>query len=128
VDHPHADVVRRLYEARGAGEDEAALELLAEEVVWHVPGAYDLSGEVRGKGALRDYWARVAAADADVSFSMHDVLANDEHAVALYDVTMNRSGATLVTRQIGLFHFADGEITEGWFYDEDPAAVNAFWS
>src|SRR5688572_27158887 len=96
VDHPHVALIRQLYDARGAGDNEAALELLAEEVIWHVPGAYELSGEVVGKGALREYWARVAAADADVSFSMHDVLANDEHAVALYEVTMNRAGATLV--------------------------------
>jgi uncharacterized protein len=128
VEHPLASVVRRLYDARGGGDDEAALELVADEVIWHVPGTYELSGEVRGKGALREYWARVAAAEASVSFSMHDVLANDEHGVALCEVTMNRAGATLVTRQIGLFHFADGQITEGWFYEEDPAAVNAFWS
>jgi ketosteroid isomerase-like protein len=127
TDH-HAELVRRLYEARGSGRTDDALALVAEEVVWHIPGGDEQAAEVRGKGALREYWGRVEAAEADVAFSIHDVLANGEHAVALTEVTMNRAGATLVTRQIGLFHFADGEISEAWFYDEDPAAVHAFWS
>ena len=60
---------------------------------------------------------------------LHEILANDEHAVALTNVTMKqRDMGSLTMRSMWIFHCSGGKVTEGWFFDENPAAASAFWS
>jgi uncharacterized protein len=102
---------------------------LGEDVLWHIPGEGQWAGDIRGRDALIALWTSVAEEGSSLSFDLHDVLANDRHAVALTDVTMNRRDkGSLEMRSVWIFHCSGGKVTEGWFFDEDPAATSAFWS
>ena len=59
---------------------------------------------------------------------IHDILANDDHVVALVKVTASRGGQRLESRSTHIMHVADGQLTEFWNFPEDPAAGDEFWS
>jgi hypothetical protein len=45
------------------------------------------AADIRGRDALIALWTGVAEEGSSLSFDLHDVLANDEHAVVLTNVT-----------------------------------------
>jgi ketosteroid isomerase-like protein len=118
-----------LVAARLTVDAKALQDVLGKDVVWHIPGEGVWAGDIRGRDALIALWTGVADEGDSLSFDIHDVLANDEHAVALANVTMNRRGkGSLQMRSVWIFHCLGGKVTEGWFFDENPAATSAFWS
>ncbi len=50
---------------------------------------------------------------------MHDVLANDEHAVALTRATGSRQGRQLSSLDTNVHHMSNGKVTEFWSFPED---------
>ena len=61
-------------------------------------------------------------------FEVHDLLANDEYAVALQHSTAARGDRTLDVNDVVVFHVRDGRATEIWFHSGDEAAHDAFWA
>jgi ketosteroid isomerase-like protein len=59
---------------------------------------------------------------------LHDVVANDQHAVALFAVRAERAGKTLADNTVLESHIRDGKMTEAWIYQTDLYAVDEFWS
>lgn len=121
-----ASVVRRLYEAREAHDLESAAQLIAKDVVWHEP--YEYLGTLNGREAVMNAIS-LSMAETEGTFSLHvtDLLASDDHVVALVDFSAERHGGRMNGREIGVFKVADGQITEVWFYTaEDPDAVSEF--
>jgi uncharacterized protein len=121
-----ASVVRRLYEARSAGDLDGAAELIAPDVVWHEP--YDYLGTLHGRRAVMNA-IRQSMVETGGTFSLvlTDLLASDAHVVALVDFSARRHGGDLSGREIGVFRVEDGQIREVWFYTaEDPEAVSEF--
>jgi ketosteroid isomerase-like protein len=57
-----------------AGGDLAAVEeLVAEDVVWHVPGTSPIAGDYRGREAVTGYWReRASRGPMSVSARGHD--------------------------------------------------------
>ena len=51
---------------------------------------------------------------------MHDILANDEHAVAIVTQYLVQGSTKYETRASHVVHIRDGQITESWFFAEDP--------
>ncbi len=121
-----ASVVRRLYEAREARDLDATARLIAQDVVWHEP--YEYLGTLRGRDAVMSA-IRQSMAETHDTFSLRvsDLLASDEHVVALVDFSAERHGGRMSGREIGVFKVRDGQIVEVWFYTaEDPDAVSEF--
>lgn len=54
---------------------------------------------------------------------VHDVLANDDHAVALVTAFSSRGGESLEDRAAQVFHVKGGKISEFWGSTTDPEAV-----
>ena len=129
TEHPNVELIRRLIAARLTMDAKVLQDVLGEDVVWHIPGEDQWAGDIRGRDALIALWTGVAEEGGSLSFDLHDVLANDEHAVALTNVTMNRRDkGSLEMRSVWIFHCSGGKVTEGWFFDENPAVTSAFWS
>jgi uncharacterized protein len=51
-EHPNATAYRRTADAFRARDFETLRTLVAEDVVWHVPGQHGMAGDVRGIDAL----------------------------------------------------------------------------
>jgi ketosteroid isomerase-like protein len=129
-DHPNAEFVRRGYNAFIAGDMEWLNEHMDDTIAWHEPGNNQLSGSYSGRDeVLAHFAAQVGVAVPE--FDIHDVLANDDHAVALLTITATKTdgGDTFTGKCVQVFHLASGDeprVLEAWTMNEDQAAVDAF--
>jgi ketosteroid isomerase-like protein len=125
----NADIVRRFQEAMFTNPP-AAMDLLADDAVWHVPGKNLLSRDYRGKAEIAGFFARARElSGGTVRSDLLDILGGETHAVALVRVDAEREGRSLGGQfQAFTFRIENGKIAEFWFMVEDRYAVDAFWS
>ena len=116
-EHPNAMAYRRAADAFRAGDLATIEALVAEDVVWHVPGRHPRAGDIRGRVALIDWLAGLAG--TGFWLTEHDVFGSDEHVCALSVMGARRPGLEIETRVVSIFHFRDGRQVERWFFPED---------
>jgi len=117
AEHPNATAYRRTADAFRERDFDAIRSLVAEDVIWHVPGHHSMAGEIRGLDALIAWLGRLG----ELGFTLreHDVFGNDEHVCALSYMGARRPGVDVEIRVTSVFHFRDGRQAERWIYPED---------
>ena len=128
--HPNEDLVREQYAAQERGDMDALRnQYWTDDVRWHVPGRGPLAGDYEGPEQVIQAFARLfELTGGTFSFELHDVLANDEHAVALYTASGERAGKQLTDNEVLVYHFRDGKVSEAWAQPTDQYAQDEFWS
>lgn len=111
------------------GDVEAVAELLADDVVWHVPGSSPIAGDHRGREAVVAYFERRRAL-ADHTFVMRPkgVLEDGDAVVQLVDGEAVIGGERRTWSTAGVYRLADGLIAEVWLVPLDLPAFDAIWS
>ena len=122
-EHPNAKILRDMADRMKAGDFDAAFDVLSDDVEWHEIGRAE---PTRGKQALGERYAE-SQGDFEIEVDMHDVVANDEHAVQLMDVTARRGDRTLEYRTAEIYHMTDGKITARWAFSDDTARIVEFF-
>ena len=123
------DVVRHWYEAWARGDIDEAAELLAPQVVWHVPGRSPVGGEYKGREAVAEALQTFRERTGGTFHSeLIDLLSSPSTVIALVRNTGRRGDRLLDSRQALQFDVAGGRIAEIWIYVDDLHAVDAFWS
>ena len=125
MDHATAEkFAARWAEAWNAHDLERVLSHFAEDVVFASPVAAQLiegsDGVLRGKAALRDYWARGLRAIPDLHFTVLDVYAGVRAVVISY---RNQKGARV--SEVLIF---DGPLVvegHGTYLGADPGPAGA---
>jgi len=129
LSHPNEDLVRRGYEAFATGDMATLNEFFDDDIVWHAPGTSEVSGTFRGKNEVfANLQKNVELTGGTFKLDIHDVLADDEHAVTLLRATAQRDGKTLDDNTVQVFHIKDGKVTESWLHPSDAIASDEFWS
>jgi ketosteroid isomerase-like protein len=126
MEHSNAVAYRRTADAFRARDSEALAQLIAEDVTWHVPGGTPLAGEIRGLDTLFRWFERLhEVTNGTFILREHDVLATDDHVVALSDMSSEIDGHRVSVNVVSVMHFRDGRQLERWFHPSDPAAWDA---
>lgn len=124
MEHPNAELYRRLTAAFQSGDVDTVKGALAPGLRWHEAG----NPEVMGREAVLQQMSG-AIRRIDGNIAVHDVLANDEHVIALINVALRKPDGSEVAYRPSRSHMSDGLITERWSYmDSCPPDVNAFFS
>lgn len=124
-DHPNADLVRKGYQAFAAGDMETVAALFADDIVWHEAGNGPISGDFAGKDAVFGHFARLAEVTGGTfGQEIHDLLANDEHAVVLVEQWWEQPHP-FRGKSVHVWHVKDGIATEAWLTGQDQAAADA---
>ena len=128
TDHPNLERAHAGYEAFAAGDLAAVSDLLSDDIVWHSGGSNVLTGDYVGKEAVLGFFGLLMQ-ETDGSFrnDIHDMLANDEHGVALVTMSAARGGESFEGRMVHVFHMSDGKMTEFWAIPEDQSGYDEFW-
>lgn len=130
--HPNEALLRRGYEAFAGRDFAAVAELFSDDVVWHNHGSNLISGDHVGKDAVFRMFARLLEMTEGTGgrFEMHDIVANDEHAVALLRTNSSwpTTGKRLNVKEIHVCHVHDGKISEVWVFSEDQRINDDYWS
>jgi uncharacterized protein len=127
--HPNEELVRRGFDAFSKGDMDTLRELFDQDAVWHAAGRNPLSGDHRGVDAILGFFARtMELTGGTFRAELHDVLANDEHAVALYVARGEREGRTLEDKSVLVNHIRNGKLVETWGHSGDQYALDEFLS
>lgn len=115
AEHPNVQLLRDGYEAFGKGDMEALDKLFADDIVWHEGGRNPLSGEYKGKDQVFALFGHlVELTEGTMTIDVHDIIADDEHAVALVTLTASRKGRSFSGTSVDVFHVRDGRAFEFW--------------
>jgi len=129
TEHPNVEVTRRGYDAFAKADLAALAELIADDVTWHAQGLGPLSGTYHGRDEVLNFFVRLAEETGGTfRLDVHDVLANDEHAVALCTLSASRGNKSVEVPVANISHVRDGKVTEFWGATTDPQASIDFWS
>ena len=127
--HPNEDLLRKGYAAFGEGDLDTVMGLFADDIKWHVPGRNPLAGDYSGKEEVGAFLGRaMELTNGTFRVDVHDLLANDDHGVALVHLTAERDGKSLDSNDVHVWHIRDGRATEQWIHPGDQYAADEFWS
>lgn len=124
AEHPNAVLARQMIDALNRGDMMALDGFIADDVVWHEIGR---SEPRRGKAALAAAGS-ASLAEYEIKGELHDVVANDEHSIALVEATATRDGKTFTYRTAEICHMRDGKVTERWAFSDDTEAITKFFA
>jgi len=129
TEHPNVERTRQGYDAFAKGDLVTLAGLIAGDVIWHVAGPGPLSGTYRGRDEVFRFFGDLAReTDGTFRLDVHDVLANDQHSVALCTMTASRGGKSLKVPVANIGRMRDGKIAEFWTSTAEPEATVTFWS
>lgn len=127
--HPNEELVRTGYDAFSRGDMDKLRELFAPDIVWHVPGRSPIAGDHSGVDDVLKYFMQsMELTGGTFQVEVHDVVANDDHAVGIHIATAQRDGRSLRDQGALIFHVDGGKVTEVWQLFGDLYANDDFLS
>lgn len=128
ADHPNAELFRSGYTAFQTGNLDTLASLFDASIVWHIAGHNHFSGDHTGiEDVLGLFGRNFAETNGTFKTEVHDILANDTHAVALATISGEKDGKHLNDNYTHVVHVAGGKVTESWIFQEDQHKVDDFW-
>ena len=126
-EHPNAAVIRSAYEAMDKGDFEAFAALLDDDITWY-ESTSGMEGVYRGRDEVMTFLGQVAQSGMQMSVAIHDILANDEHAVILHESTITVGDRSHTGQYADIYHLRDGKMTAHWHLAVDAKADSDFAS
>jgi len=130
MSHPVGDLIRGTFAAFDRGDIEALRnQYFADDIRLHVPGRSPLAGDYDGWAQVIGFFGRIRElSEGTFHTELHDVVANDDQAVAVFTLRAERAGRRLEDRTLEIFHVRDGKAAEAWLYPADLYANDEFWA
>ncbi len=130
ADHPNVERLRKGYDAFSRGDmDYLRNEVFDPGVVFHAGGNNQLTGTYKGVDEVFGFFGKLMEATGGTfKLEVHDVVANDEHAVALVRTSGEKDGKRLDQNAAHVFHVnAEGKVTENWTLSENTTVADEFF-
>jgi uncharacterized protein len=125
----NAELHRKMDEGLTKGDMDSVRELIAEDVVNHVPGRNPLAGVHQGRDAFFERLQQIVdLTGGNVSVEHRDILESEEHSVALSTMSATREGKTFKGDIVDICRWRDGRVIEEWVIPFDQHAFDAFLS
>ncbi len=113
AEHSNVALWRQVHKAFSQGDLETLRTYFTDDVVCRIGGSHPLSGERRGIGGLLAYvQALTEMAGGTLRLEPHDVMATDEHIVALVRLSATSGGRPLHWNAAAIYHVRDGKISQ----------------
>jgi ketosteroid isomerase-like protein len=111
------------------GSIEPVLELLSEDIVWHVPGTSPIAGDHRGHRGVSAYFERRRSlAQGTMRMFPGRVLADRDAVVQLVDGSAELRDERLEWRTAGVYRIQAGRIAEVWLVPLELEVFDRVWS
>ena len=119
-------VVQEFYRAVDAGNTDAVLRLLAEDVEWTVPGATPYAGQRRGRDEVRRFFSSLERVAVLEEFDLRELIGQGDQVVAFGQERLRArdTGTHVEQRWAHAFTIRDGKIAAVRFF-EDTAEMQA---
>ena len=123
------ETARSYFQAIQAGDMDTIATSLADEVVWHQPGAHRFSGDHEGRDSVFALLGQMMQA-SEGTFAIdqvHSLMANGDLVAATIHFAGRRDGAAMSMDGVDLLRIVDGKIVEVWLFSADQPTENDFW-
>ena len=118
-----ADVIRQYFETVHSNV-ATVTDLYTADAVLHYIGRHALGGDHHGREEIRSLFVRSREAFRGTQrLDLHDVIANQTHAVALLQASAERDGRRLRWHRVVVFHLEGDLIGEQWIHDSDQHVI-----
>jgi ketosteroid isomerase-like protein len=130
---PSLDLVVELHRRQGemyaGGPVEPVIELLAEDIVWHVPGSSPVAGSHRGVRQVVEYFEkRRRLADATMRMRPGKAIYEGDAVAQFVEGTAMLGGENVTWQTIGIYRIDRGLIREVWLVPLDADQFDRIWS
>lgn len=126
-----AELHRRQNEMYSGGSIDAVAELLAEDIVWHVPGTSPIAGDHRGvEAAIAYFERRRRLADSTMQMEPGELLESGNAVAQFVTGSAVLDGNPVTWQTIGVYRLdvEAGRIQEVWLVPLDSDLFNRIWS
>ncbi|KUL20833.1 nuclear transport factor 2 family protein [Streptomyces regalis] len=129
AEHPHAQLVRKGYEAFIRGDMDALRGLMAGDCTHHVPGSHPLSGDFKGQDACIGMYGRLfEETNGTIQVDLRNILVDGRgHAVSVHRFQADRNGKHLDENGALVFRIVGDKMTDIDECIEDIDQSNDFW-
>ena len=125
----NAQLLRQAYAAFARGDVPTVLQILADEITWHVPGRSPLSGDYKGHDEVVGFFARsMELSGGTLRVDVDEIVADGERVIVLTTVSAQRNGRHWSTPEVHVWRVVDGRATEFCEYQGDQQTEDEFWS
>ena len=125
----NAALIVTAYEAFSSGNIQSVLTMLAEDILWHVPGRGPLSRDYRGPDEVLgffDHFMRLS--DGTFRVQIDEIFAEGDRVVILCTETARRGGRSWSSPQVHVWTIKNGRAIAFRQYQGDQQAEDEFWS
>ncbi|GAA0943642.1 nuclear transport factor 2 family protein [Kribbella koreensis] len=122
-------VVQQYFDALAAKDFATVAGFLADDIVWHQPGANQFSGVRSGAGAVNAMiggMMEISEGTFELSLTAPPMLNGDLVAAPIH-FTAKRAGADLAQDGVDLLKVTNGKIVEAWLFSADQPGEDTFW-
>lgn len=125
-----SSIIRKAAQELNNGDPKALQNLIADDVVYHIPGKSRLAGDYRGKGDLVENYLGVIQGMVDALDLVYDEVYTgpDNSVVGTLSSSFTRNGKQLELEGAIRYQFENDMISEAWLHIKDIEAWDAFWS
>jgi hypothetical protein len=124
-----AELHRRQAEMYAGGAVEPVLELLAPDVVWHVPGGSPIAGNHTGHVEVARYFElRRGLVDATMTMSPGEAVCSGGSVAQFVEGEADAAGEPVRWQTVGAYRTEDGLVREVWLVPLDLALFDRIWS
>lgn len=132
-DRESIELIEELHRRQGAmyagGAIEPVIELLAPQIVWHVPGQSPIAGEHRGLDAVVAYFERRRElARQRMRLEPGPIIAQRGVVVQLIDGSLRAGVKELRWSTVGVYRVAERRVSEVWLLALDLDAFERIWN
>ncbi|WP_232667478.1 nuclear transport factor 2 family protein [Pseudonocardia sp. TRM90224] len=123
------EVVRRYFDALAAKDFATVAGMLADDIVWHQPGANRFSGTHHGSAAVGEMIGGMMTV-SEGTFELATIgapMVNGALVGVPVHFTGKREGAAMAQDGIDLLRIEGDRIAEVWLFSSDPRSEDAFW-
>jgi len=124
-----AELHRRQNEMYSGDSVDRVVELLAEDIVWHVPVSNPISGDHRGAAQVIAYFERRRQlASATMKMEPGELLEMDDAVAQFVTGSATLDGERVTWQTVGVYRVEDSRIREAWLVPLDSALFDRIWS
>lgn len=128
-EHPHVQLMRKVYAAFGSGDVDTAGQYWTSDAVHHYPGNNPLSGEHKGLEESIAFANKIfELTNGNLFMEPWEIGASENHAFALLRTRYERKGKVLEMPFTNIARIENGLIAEFWTYPDDVYATDEFWN